>query len=146
MNLASCKVAQYIIVWSNQKLLMTQVTRNSHLPEAVQTMCDEPKFIRICRNFGHKHRRQLSTTQRWQRLPLRDKCLIAASPHSLPCLLYLSSPSASRPSPQTEDYLKRKIRCRPERSELVRMHILEGESAFGFLWEKTSSPLLIGKV
>ncbi|KAM4023201.1 myocardin-related transcription factor A isoform 2-T2 [Anomaloglossus baeobatrachus] len=26
---------------------------------------------------------------------------------------------------QTEDYLKRKIRCRPERSELVRMHILE---------------------
>ena len=28
--------------------------------------------------------------------------------------------------PQTEDYLKRKIRSRPERSELVRMHILEG--------------------
>lgn len=28
---------------------------------------------------------------------------------------------------QTEDYLKRKIRSRPERSELVRMHILEGE-------------------
>jgi len=27
---------------------------------------------------------------------------------------------------QTEDYLKRKIRSRPERSELVRMHILEG--------------------
>ncbi|MBN3280119.1 MKL1 protein, partial [Polyodon spathula] len=26
---------------------------------------------------------------------------------------------------QTEDYLKRKIRSRPERSELVRMHILE---------------------
>ncbi|XP_073500270.1 myocardin-related transcription factor A isoform X2 [Phyllobates terribilis] len=26
---------------------------------------------------------------------------------------------------QTEDYLKRKIRCRPQRSELVRMHILE---------------------
>ncbi|KAM7382036.1 hypothetical protein PAMA_012753 [Pampus argenteus] len=26
---------------------------------------------------------------------------------------------------RTEDYLKRKIRCRPERSELVRMHILE---------------------
>lgn len=31
------------------------------------------------------------------------------------------------PPPQTEDYLKRKIRSRPERSELVRMHILEGE-------------------
>lgn len=30
-------------------------------------------------------------------------------------------------TPQTEDYLKRKIRSRPERSELVRMHILEGE-------------------
>uniref|UniRef100_A0A673I725 Phosphatase and actin regulator n=1 Tax=Sinocyclocheilus rhinocerous TaxID=307959 RepID=A0A673I725_9TELE len=28
---------------------------------------------------------------------------------------------------RTEDYLKRKIRSRPERSELVRMHILEGE-------------------
>lgn len=28
---------------------------------------------------------------------------------------------------QTEDYLKRKIRSRPERSELIRMHILEGE-------------------
>lgn len=28
---------------------------------------------------------------------------------------------------QTEDYLKRKIRTRPERSELIRMHILEGE-------------------
>lgn len=28
--------------------------------------------------------------------------------------------------PKTEDYLKRKIRSRPERSELVRMHILEG--------------------
>ncbi|XP_047194245.1 myocardin related transcription factor Ab isoform X5 [Hippoglossus stenolepis] len=26
---------------------------------------------------------------------------------------------------RTEDYLKRKIRCRPERSELIRMHILE---------------------
>lgn len=34
----------------------------------------------------------------------------------LACLLLL----------QTEDYLKRKIRSRPERSELVRMHILEG--------------------
>uniref|UniRef100_A0A671DJB2 Myocardin related transcription factor A n=1 Tax=Rhinolophus ferrumequinum TaxID=59479 RepID=A0A671DJB2_RHIFE len=30
---------------------------------------------------------------------------------------------------RTEDYLKRKIRCRPERSELVRMHILEETSA-----------------
>ncbi|NXK63349.1 MKL1 protein, partial [Sylvietta virens] len=30
---------------------------------------------------------------------------------------------------QTEDYLKRKIRSRPERSELVRMHILEETSA-----------------
>lgn len=29
---------------------------------------------------------------------------------------------------QTEDYLKRKIRSRPERSELVRMHILEGRT------------------
>ncbi|TRY57729.1 hypothetical protein DNTS_012289 [Danionella cerebrum] len=29
----------------------------------------------------------------------------------------------------TEDYLKRKIRCRPERSELVRRHILEESSA-----------------
>lgn len=28
---------------------------------------------------------------------------------------------------QTEDYLKRKIRSRPERSELIRMHILGGE-------------------
>lgn len=28
---------------------------------------------------------------------------------------------------QTEDYLKRKIRSRPERSELIRMHILEGK-------------------
>ncbi|NP_001090228.1 uncharacterized protein LOC779131 [Xenopus laevis] len=27
---------------------------------------------------------------------------------------------------RTEDYLKRKIRSRPERAELVRMHILEG--------------------
>lgn len=32
---------------------------------------------------------------------------------------------------QTEDYLKRKIRSRPERSELVRMHILEGVLQFG---------------
>nr|KAF6369685.1 myocardin related transcription factor A [Myotis myotis] len=30
---------------------------------------------------------------------------------------------------RTEDYLKRKIRSRPERSELVRMHILEETSA-----------------
>ncbi|NWX98954.1 MKL1 protein, partial [Nothoprocta ornata] len=30
---------------------------------------------------------------------------------------------------QTEDYLKRKIRSRPERSELVRMHILEAETS-----------------
>ncbi|MBN3302440.1 MKL1 protein, partial [Amia calva] len=30
---------------------------------------------------------------------------------------------------RTEDYLKRKIGSRPERSELVRMHILEGERA-----------------
>ncbi|CDQ63456.1 unnamed protein product [Oncorhynchus mykiss] len=29
---------------------------------------------------------------------------------------------------RTEDYLKRKIRSRPERSELVRMHILEGQT------------------
>lgn len=28
---------------------------------------------------------------------------------------------------QTEDYLKRKIRSRPEKSELIRMHILEGK-------------------
>ncbi len=28
---------------------------------------------------------------------------------------------------QTEDYLKRKIKSRPERSELIRMHILAGE-------------------
>lgn len=34
---------------------------------------------------------------------------------------------------QTEDYLKRKIRSRPERSELVRMHILEGESHHSLL-------------
>uniref|UniRef100_A0AAY4BVM6 Phosphatase and actin regulator n=1 Tax=Denticeps clupeoides TaxID=299321 RepID=A0AAY4BVM6_9TELE len=30
---------------------------------------------------------------------------------------------------RTEDYLKRKIRSRPERAELVRMHILEETSA-----------------
>ncbi|KAJ1062648.1 hypothetical protein K5549_020515, partial [Capra hircus] len=36
---------------------------------------------------------------------------------------------ASRPLMETEDYLKRKIRSRPERSELVRMHILEETSA-----------------
>ncbi|NXX84775.1 MKL1 protein, partial [Urocolius indicus] len=30
---------------------------------------------------------------------------------------------------RTEDYLKRKIRSRPERSELVRMHILEAETS-----------------
>lgn len=39
------------------------------------------------------------------------------------CLSVWALPS----SLQTEDYLKRKIRSRPERSELVRMHILEGK-------------------
>lgn len=29
---------------------------------------------------------------------------------------------------QTEDYLKHKIRSRPERSDLVNMHILQGKS------------------
>ena len=29
-------------------------------------------------------------------------------------------------SPQTENFLKHKIRSRPERAELVRMHILQG--------------------
>uniref|UniRef100_A0A3Q3JVN7 Phosphatase and actin regulator n=1 Tax=Monopterus albus TaxID=43700 RepID=A0A3Q3JVN7_MONAL len=32
---------------------------------------------------------------------------------------------------RTEDYLKRKIRSRPERSELIRMHILEGNHCCG---------------
>lgn len=50
-------------------------------------------------------------------------CPFLFSPLSLPPLIHLSSPLF-----QTEDYLKRKIRSRPERSELVRMHILEGES------------------
>lgn len=35
---------------------------------------------------------------------------------------------------QTEDYLKRKIKSRPERSELISMHILEGEQ----VWHTTS--------
>uniref|UniRef100_A0A3Q0SHJ3 Phosphatase and actin regulator n=1 Tax=Amphilophus citrinellus TaxID=61819 RepID=A0A3Q0SHJ3_AMPCI len=37
---------------------------------------------------------------------------------------------------RTEDYLKRKIRSRPEKSELIRMHILEEPSAEPFLQAK----------
>ncbi|PNJ37527.1 MKL1 isoform 12 [Pongo abelii] len=50
-------------------------------------------------------------------------------------ILPLKSPAAfheqrrSLERARTEDYLKRKIRSRPERSELVRMHILEETSA-----------------
>ncbi|KAG9338854.1 hypothetical protein JZ751_025294, partial [Albula glossodonta] len=40
-----------------------------------------------------------------------------------------ANPSEDMHKAQTEDYLKRKIRSRPERSELVRMHILEETSA-----------------
>lgn len=42
-------------------------------------------------------------------------------------LSYICHSSSNVCFPQTEDYLKRKIRSRPERSELIRMHILEGE-------------------
>lgn len=44
---------------------------------------------------------------------------------------------------QTEDYLKRKIRCRPERSELVRMHILEGEFCVIFKYNELSLTALL---
>lgn len=62
--------------------------------------------------------------------------LLSSSSSSSLCLLsFLSLPFAvylslilSCLSLQTEDYLKRKIKSRPERSELIRMHILEGES------------------
>lgn len=55
-------------------------------------------------------------------LPLPPACgpLSSARCHALTCTSLCLVP-------QTEDYLKRKIRSRPERSELVRMHILEGE-------------------
>uniref|UniRef100_A0A671NZA3 Phosphatase and actin regulator n=1 Tax=Sinocyclocheilus anshuiensis TaxID=1608454 RepID=A0A671NZA3_9TELE len=43
--------------------------------------------------------------------------------------VYSASFHEQRRSLETEDYLKRKIRSRPEKSELVRMHILEETSA-----------------
>lgn len=45
-------------------------------------------------------------------------------------------------SSQTEDYLKRKIRSRPERSELVRMHILEGACFFLICFFNQQVPVL----
>lgn len=60
-------------------------------------------------------------------------CVLAIEASMLPCAKcpsfcdHLPLSSSVPWFTQTEDYLKRKIRCRPERSELVRMHILEGE-------------------
>lgn len=67
---------------------------------------------------------QHANCHHWPVMSIHRKNLISHY-FSHPVFLFVFLP----PAPccmQTEDYLKRKIRCRPERSELVRMHILEG--------------------
>lgn len=80
-------------------------------------------------------------------LPL-PRIFIVSHPFACDPLSYMCSPSIMC-FPQTEDYLKRKIRSRPERSELVRMHILEGEF-LNYMWNCTFRliiiPLVISKV
>ncbi|XP_039509186.1 myocardin-related transcription factor B-like [Pimephales promelas] len=76
----------------------------------------------------------------WSSLALTFCTSVSATEHqevsaSLFLYIALKSPAAfheqrkSLERARTEDYLKRKIRSRPERSELVRMHILEETSA-----------------
>ncbi|KAJ6658875.1 hypothetical protein lerEdw1_019511 [Lerista edwardsae] len=63
------------------------------------------------------------------------KLIVKIQPQQVQWSCALKSPAAfheqrrSLERARTEDYLKRKIRSRPERSELVRMHILEETSA-----------------
>ncbi|XP_052427265.1 myocardin isoform X3 [Carassius gibelio] len=104
---------------------MNVVTSREQTPDHESSM--RKHDLQPCSNTEHKNVLQLRLQQRRTREQLADQGIMP--PLKSPAAFHEQRKSLERS--KTGDYLKHKIRSRPEKSELVNMHILQESTAEG---------------